>query len=83
MILSQGNAWAPRNLNLFSGCFFTSSGGLRSFDCPIKELKPVPWTDSFGEVCGSTFEVDEESKKEIRVLRVKSATNWSQYSQKL
>lgn len=59
-----GRSFAP----FPKGCFFTSSGGLRSLECPIKELKPIPWTDSFGEVCGSTFEVDEESKKEIIIL---------------
>lgn len=58
-------------------CFFTSSGGLRSFEHPMNELKPVPRVDSSGQVCGSTFKVDAETKKETGMPRVGSAANWS------
>ena len=64
---------------LFSkGCFFTSSGGLRSYEHPFNEVKPVPRVDSSGQVCGVTFTVDEESKREtVGMPRVGSAANWS------
>lgn len=61
----------------YSGCFFTSSGGLKSFEHPLNELKPVPRVDSSGEVCGATFKVDSESRKEPGMPRVGSAANWS------
>lgn len=60
------------------GCFFTTSGGLRSFEHPLNELKPIPRVDSSGEVCGATFKVDANSKKETTGMpRVGSAANWS------
>nr|CAD1819823.1 unnamed protein product [Ananas comosus var. bracteatus] len=40
------------------GCFFTTSGGLQSFEHPLSEVKPVPRVDSKGEVCGATYKVD-------------------------
>ena len=62
----------------FSGCFFTSSGGLRSFEHPLNEMKPVPRVDSSGHVCGATFSVDVEAKKESTGMKkVGSAANWS------
>lgn len=61
-----------------AGCFFTSSGGLRSYEHPLNELKPVPRVDSSGEVCGVTFKVDSEAKKEGVMPRVGSVQNWSQ-----
>lgn len=60
------------------GCFFTSSGGLRSFEFPLNELKPVPRVDSSGQVCGVIFKVDSEAKKEGAMPRVGSVQNWSQ-----
>ena len=62
---------------LFSkGCFFTSSGGLRSYEHPLNEVKLVPRVDSSGQVCGVTFTVDEESKREtVGMPRVGSAAN--------
>lgn len=60
------------------GCFFTTSGGLRSFEHPLNELKSVPRVDSAGEVCGAIFKVDEELRKESGMPRVGSAANWSQ-----
>ncbi|XVF38296.1 hypothetical protein REPUB_Repub20aG0088500 [Reevesia pubescens] len=54
-----GNSFAP----FPKGCFFTSSGGLRSFEHPLNELKPVPRVDSSGHVCGADFNVDVEAKK--------------------
>ncbi|KAI3449690.1 hypothetical protein Pfo_006355 [Paulownia fortunei] len=63
-----------------NGCFFSSSGGLRSFEFAHKELKPTPWIDSSGQVCGSTFKIDEESRKEPGMPRVGSSETWpSQY----
>ena len=60
------------------GCFFTLSGGLRSYEHPLNEVKPVPRVDSFGQVCGVTFTVYEDSKREtVGMARVGSATNWS------
>lgn len=62
-----------------SGCFFTSSGGLRSYEHP-NELKAVPRVDSSGEVCGMTFKVDEGSRKgKTAMPRVGSDANWSQH----
>ncbi|XP_058769728.1 stem-specific protein TSJT1-like [Vicia villosa] len=60
------------------GCFFTTSGGLSSFEHPLNELKPVPRVDSSGQVCGATFKVDADAKKEPTGMpRVGSAANWS------
>ncbi|KAG7583004.1 Nucleophile aminohydrolases N-terminal [Arabidopsis suecica] len=67
-----GRSFAP----FPKGCFFTSSGGLRSYEHPSNELKPVPRVDSSGEVCGVTFKVDSEAKKEV-MPRVGSVQNWS------
>ncbi|KAG6428025.1 hypothetical protein SASPL_112273 [Salvia splendens] len=61
------------------GCFFTSSGGLRSYE-HLNELKAVPRVNSSGEVCGMTFKVDEGSRKEKSTMpRVGSDANWSQH----
>uniref|UniRef100_A0A2P2K034 Stem-specific protein TSJT1 n=1 Tax=Rhizophora mucronata TaxID=61149 RepID=A0A2P2K034_RHIMU len=68
-----GKSFAP----FPKGCFFTTSGGLRSFEHPLNELKPVPRVDSSGEVCGATFKVDAETKKETGMPRVGSSYNWS------
>ncbi|CAN8267678.1 unnamed protein product [Cochlearia groenlandica] len=60
------------------GCFFTSSGGLRSFEHPKNVLKPVPRIDSSGDVCGATFKVDVEAKIEsTNMPRVESSQNWA------
>ncbi|KAJ0252576.1 DUF3700 domain-containing protein [Hirschfeldia incana] len=61
------------------GCFFTSSGGLRSYEHPKNQLKPVPRVDSSGEVCGATFQVDAEAKREGTggMPRVESSQNWA------
>ncbi|XP_051128123.1 stem-specific protein TSJT1-like [Andrographis paniculata] len=62
------------------GCFFTSSGGLRSYEHPVNELKAVPRVDSSGEVCGLTFKVDQDSRKDKTGMpRVGSDANWSQH----
>lgn len=61
-----------------SGFFFSTSGGLSSFEHPLNEVKPVPRVDSSGQVCGATFKVDAEAKKEATGMpRVGSAANWS------
>lgn len=44
----------------------------------MNELKPVPRVDSSGQVCGATFKVDAEAKKETAMPRVGSAANWSE-----
>ncbi|KAL3507820.1 hypothetical protein ACH5RR_033202 [Cinchona calisaya] len=70
-----GKSFAP----FPKGCFFTSSGGLRSYEHPCNEMKPVPRVDSSGEVCGATFKVDAEAKRGgTGIPRVGSATNWTQ-----
>ena len=63
----------------WAGCFFTTSGGLRSFEHPFNELKAVPRVDSSGEMCGANFKVDAGSRKEAGMPRVGSAANWSQH----
>lgn len=69
-----GNSFAP----FPKGCFFTSSGGLRSYEHPHNELKAVPRVDSSGQMCGANFKVDAEAKKESSgIPRVGSAANWS------
>ncbi|MCD9560541.1 hypothetical protein HAX54_019238 [Datura stramonium] len=71
-----GKSFAP----FPKGCFFTSSGGLRSYEHPRNELKAVPRVDSSGEMCGANFKVDAESKKvDSGMPRVGSAANWSQH----
>ncbi|XP_059306727.1 uncharacterized protein LOC132058193 [Lycium ferocissimum] len=67
-----GKSFAP----FPKGCFFTSSGGLRSYEHPLSELKPVPRVDSSGKVGGANFKVDAESKKvDSGMPRVWSAAN--------
>jgi asparagine synthetase B (glutamine-hydrolysing) len=71
-----GKSFAP----FPKGCFFTSSGGLRSYEHPVNELKAVPRVDSSGEVCGLTFKVDAETRKDKAGMpRVGSDANWSQH----
>ncbi|XP_010279266.1 PREDICTED: stem-specific protein TSJT1-like [Nelumbo nucifera] len=69
-----GKSFAP----FPKGCFFTSSGGLRSYEHPLNEMKAMPRIDSSGQVCGATFKVDAETKKESNMPRVGSAANWSE-----
>jgi len=69
-----GKSFAP----FPKGCFYTSSGGLRSYEHPRTALKPVPRVDSSGEVCGANFKVDIQAKKEPSGMpRVDSAADWS------
>ncbi|OVA05380.1 protein of unknown function DUF3700 [Macleaya cordata] len=70
---SCGTSFAP----FPKGCFFTTSGGLRSFEHPMNELKAMPRVDSSGQVCGATYKVDAVAKKEAGMPRVGSAANWS------
>ncbi|KAL2530521.1 aluminum induced protein with YGL and LRDR motif [Forsythia ovata] len=70
-----GKSFAP----FPKGCFFTSSGGLRSYEHPINELKAVPRVDSSGEVCGATFKVSESKKGKTGMPRVGSDANWSEH----
>ncbi|XP_057517567.1 stem-specific protein TSJT1-like [Amaranthus tricolor] len=64
-----GRSFAP----FPQGCFFTSSGGLKSYEHPRKVLKAVPWVDGSGQACGSTFVVSEEPKIENKQLGIKAA----------
>jgi len=59
------------------GFFFTTSGGLKSYEHPMNEVKPVPRVDSKGEVCGTTYTVDAKAKKDASIPRVGSAADWS------
>ncbi|KAF8659294.1 hypothetical protein HU200_006907 [Digitaria exilis] len=59
------------------GFFFTTFGGLRSYEHPLNEVKPVPRVDSKGEVCGTTYTVDANAKKDTSIPRVGSAADWS------
>ncbi|TVU44622.1 hypothetical protein EJB05_04068 [Eragrostis curvula] len=59
------------------GFFFSTSGGLRSYEHPLNEVKPVPRVDSKGEVCGITYTVDVNAKKDTSIPRVGSAADWS------
>ncbi|KAL8162741.1 hypothetical protein V2J09_014230 [Rumex salicifolius] len=69
-----GKSFAP----FPKGCFYTSSGGLRSFEHPRNVVKPVPRVDSSGEVCGANFKVDSDTKrKQTGMPRVGSEANWS------
>ncbi|XP_031476400.1 stem-specific protein TSJT1-like [Nymphaea colorata] len=68
-----GKSFAP----FPKGCFFTTSGGLKSFEHPLNALKPMPRVDSQGQVCGATFKVDSSVKKDTGMPRVGSAANWS------
>ncbi|XP_020967563.1 uncharacterized protein LOC107615573, partial [Arachis ipaensis] len=70
---SCGTSSAP----FFKGFFFTTSGGLSNFEHPFNELKSIPRVDSFGQVCGATFKVDEAKKESTGMSRVGSAANWS------
>jgi len=51
-----GKSFAP----FPQGCYFSSSGGLHSFEHPSSPLKPVPRVDSQGQMCGSLFKVDQQ-----------------------
>ncbi|XP_019080376.2 asparagine synthetase [glutamine-hydrolyzing] 1, partial [Vitis vinifera] len=68
-----GKSFAP----FPKGCFFTTSGGLRSFEHPLNELRAEPRVDSSSQMCGANFKVDVEAKKESGMARVGSAANWS------
>lgn len=69
-----GKSFAP----FPKGFFFTSSGGLQSYEHPLNEVKPVPRVDSKGEVCGTTYTVDAHAKKDTTSIpRVGSAADWS------
>ncbi|KAK3149081.1 hypothetical protein QOZ80_3AG0212710 [Eleusine coracana subsp. coracana] len=68
-----GKSFAP----FPKGFFFSTSGGLQSYEHPFNEVKPVPRVDSKGEVCGITYTVDAKAKKETNIPRVGSAADWS------
>ncbi|TYI06162.1 hypothetical protein ES332_A10G138700v1 [Gossypium tomentosum] len=69
-----GKSFAP----FPKGCFFSSTGGLKSYEHPLNKLKAMPRVDSSGQVCGATFSVDVETKKESTGMKkVGSAANWS------
>lgn len=56
-----GKSFAP----FPQGCYFSSAGGLHSFAHPKGELKPIPRIDSQGQMCGSTFKVEQQVLKPI------------------
>lgn len=64
-------------LSIITGCFFSTKGGLQSYEHPLNELKPVPRVDSKGEVLGVTYKVDAQTKKGSSMPRVGSAADWS------
>ncbi|KAJ0974070.1 hypothetical protein J5N97_016035 [Dioscorea zingiberensis] len=70
-----GKSFAP----FPKGCFFTTNGGLQSYEHPLNELKPVPRVDSKGQMCGVTYKVDAQAKKESSMPRVGSAADWSSH----
>lgn len=55
------------------GCYFSSDGGLQSFEHPLKEVKAVPRLDSEGQAYGSTFKVDTDRNP---APRTDSITSW-------
>ena len=69
--------WVTIACFLCSGCFFTTSGGLQSFEHPLNEMKAMPIVDGQGQICSATYKVDAESKKCYGIQRVDSAANWS------
>jgi hypothetical protein len=50
-----GKSFAP----FPKGCYFCCEG-LHSFEHPRRELKPVPHVDSKGQLCGTSFKLDNE-----------------------
>jgi len=69
-----GKSFAP----FPKGFFFTSSKGLQSFEHPTKEVKTVPRVDSQGQICGSAYTADVDTKKKSQnIPRVGSEANWS------
>uniref|UniRef100_A0ACD6A8T8 Uncharacterized protein n=1 Tax=Avena sativa TaxID=4498 RepID=A0ACD6A8T8_AVESA len=69
-----GKSFAP----FPKGFFFTTSGGLQSYEHPLNEVKPVPRVDSKGQVCGTTYAVDAKAKKDVASIpRTGSAADWS------
>ncbi|KAJ7550387.1 hypothetical protein O6H91_07G107800 [Diphasiastrum complanatum] len=68
-----GKSFAP----FPAGCFFSSKGGLSSFEHPLNEVKAVPRVDSQGHMCGSTFKVDRAAPKHSASFpRVGSDATW-------
>ncbi|RYQ85704.1 hypothetical protein Ahy_B10g105292 [Arachis hypogaea] len=57
------------------GFFFTTSGGLSSFEHLLNEVKLVPRVNNSGQVCGATFKVDEAKKESTGMSRVGSAAS--------
>jgi len=59
------------------GCFFSTSGGLQSFEHPLHKLMPMPRVDSKGQMCGANFKVDVFAKRQASMPRVGSEANWA------
>lgn len=68
-----GKSFAP----FPQGCFFSTSGGLQSFEHPSNKLMPMPRVDSDGQMCGANFKVDVYAKKQTSMPRVGSEANWA------
>jgi hypothetical protein len=63
-----------------AGCMYDSeSGGLMSFEHPMKKMKAMPRVDSEGVMCGATFKVDAYSTRVHNMPRVGSEANWGQF----
>lgn len=48
------------------GCFFSSAGGLQSYEHPLSPVTAVPRVNSQGQVCGATFKVEPSKKQTLR-----------------
>jgi hypothetical protein len=59
----------------FVGCFFSTSGGLQSFEHPSNKLMSMPRVDSDGQMCGANFKVNVYAKKQTNMPRVVSEAN--------
>ncbi|KAG0588166.1 hypothetical protein KC19_2G221600 [Ceratodon purpureus] len=57
-----GKSFAP----FPQGCYFSGAGGLHSFAHPTSQLKPMPRIDSQGQMCGSTFKVEQQTGSKPR-----------------
>ncbi|CAI5472678.1 unnamed protein product [Closterium sp. Yama58-4] len=53
-----GRSFAP----FPKGCYFSTAAGLNSYEHPDRMLKAVPHIDSQGQLCGSTFVVDQKMR---------------------
>jgi len=64
---------------LYNGAnsYFSTSGGLHSFEHPLNKLMPMLRVDSDGQMCGANLKVDVCAKKQTNMPRVGSEANWA------